>query len=240
MDRWLKNSEKYCTKRFNVYSSAYTLISAVMIGGEGYVDNPVVQPVEGQDYIFKVSFTSCGEKENLYYLVAIEDDEWKVDNLLDSKPKRGAYFTYLYENDSPKYTYQNNGEIDLLGSIIYKVNDKLRFSFSSGDNRLNYAVEIFENDSYLERIVIESNGEMISGIIHTKNNDKFYRVECHILYDLLEEITFDEKMTMYSVRSVHKILRSDAEIKRSKEESKISLSDEYIALLKQAGFKEDK
>ena len=54
-----------------------------MIGGEGYVDNPVVQPVEGQDYIFKVSFTSCGEKENLYYLVAIEDDEWKVDNLLE-------------------------------------------------------------------------------------------------------------------------------------------------------------
>lgn len=83
LDRWLKNSEKYCTKRFNVYSSAYTLISAVMIGGEGYVDNPVVQPVEGQDYIFKVSFTSCGEKENLYYLVAIEDDEWKVDNLLE-------------------------------------------------------------------------------------------------------------------------------------------------------------
>ena len=101
-------------------------------------------------------------------------------------------------------------------------------------------MEIFENDSYLERIVIESNGEMISGIIHTKNDDKFYRVECHILYDLLEEITFDEKMNMYAVKSVHKILRSDTEIKHSKEESKISLPDEYITLLKQSGFNEYK
>lgn len=177
-----------------------------------------------------------------YYANSMDylDSIKKVDNLLDSKPKRGAYFTYLYENDSPKYTYQNNGEIDLLGSIIYKVNDKLRFSFSNSDNRLNYAVEIFENDSYLERIVIESNGEMISGIIHTKNDDKFYRVECHILYDLLEEITFDEKMTMYSVRSVHKSLRNDDEIKKSKKESGISLPDDFISLLKQAGFKEDK
>ena len=101
-------------------------------------------------------------------------------------------------------------------------------------------MEIFENDSYLERIVIESNGEMISGIIHTKNDDKFYRVECHILYNLLEEITFDEKMTMYSVRSVHKSLRNDDEIKKSKKESGISLPDDFISLLKQAGFKEEK
>ena len=177
-----------------------------------------------------------------YYANSMDylDSIKKVDNILDSKPKRGAYFTYLYENDSPKYIYQNNGEIDLLGNIIYKVNDKLHFSFSSGDNRLNYAVEIFENDSYLERIVIESNGEMISGIIHTKNDDKFYKVECHILYDLLEEIAFDEKMTMYSVRSVHKSLRNDDEIKKSKKESGISLPDDFISLLKQAGFKEEK
>ena len=177
-----------------------------------------------------------------YYAHSLDylDGIKKVDNLLENKPKRGAHFIYLYENDSPKYIYENNGEMDLLGSIIYKVNDKLRFSFSSGDNHLNYVVEIFENDSYLERIVIESNGEMISSIIYSKNDKKYYRLECQILYDLLEEITFDEKMTMYSVRSVHRILRSEAEIKRSKEESKISLSDEYIALLKQAGFKEYK
>lgn len=83
LDRWVKKSEQYCTKRFNVYSNAYTLVGAIMIGGEGYVDNPVVQPVEGQNYIFKVSFISCGEKEVLYYFVALEDNEWKVDNLLD-------------------------------------------------------------------------------------------------------------------------------------------------------------
>jgi hypothetical protein len=83
LDRWLKKSEQYCTKRFNVYNNAYSLVGAIMIGGEGYVDNPVVQPVEGQDYIFKVSFTSCGNKENLYFLVALEDGEWRVDNLLE-------------------------------------------------------------------------------------------------------------------------------------------------------------
>ncbi len=164
----------------------------------------------------------------------------KVDNLIDNKPKRGSYFTYLFENDTPKYIYQNNGEIDLFGSTIYRVNENLRYSFSSLDNHLNHIVEVSDNASYLERITIESNGEMISGIIYSKNDNKYYRLESQILYDLLEEITFDEKMDMHVVKSVHKILRSEAEIKRSKEESKISISDEYIALLKQAGFKEYK
>lgn len=164
----------------------------------------------------------------------------KVDNLLENKPKRGSYFAYLYENDTPKYIYQNNGEIDLLGSIIYRVNENLRYSFSNLDNDLGYIVEVSDCDSYLERITIQSNGEMISSFIYSKNDKKYYRLECQILYDLLEEITFDEKMDMYSVKSIHKILRSEAEIKRSKEESKISVSDYYITLLKQAGFKEYK
>ncbi len=164
----------------------------------------------------------------------------KVDNLLENKPKHGSYFTYLFENDSLRYVYQNNGEIDLFGDTIYKVNENLRYSFSSEDDHLNYIVEILENDLYLERITIESNGEMISGIVYSKDDNKYFRLECHILYDLLEEITFDEKMNMYAVKSVHKILRSDTEIKHSKEESKISLPDEYITLLKQSGFKEYK
>ena len=164
----------------------------------------------------------------------------KVDNLLENKPKRGSYFVYLYENDTPKYIYQNNGEIGLLGGIIYKVNENLRYSFSSLSNHLSYIVEVSDCTSYLERITIESNGEMISSIIYSKNDKKYYRLECQILYDLLEEITFDEKMNMYAVKSVHKILRSDTEIKHSKEESKISLPDEYITLLKQSGFNEYK
>ncbi len=177
-----------------------------------------------------------------YYAHSLDylDGIKKVDNLLENKPKRGSYFVYLYENDTPKYIYQNNGEIDLFGSTIYKVNENLRYSFSSLSNDLSYIVEVSDCASYLERITIQSNGEMISSIIYSKKDKKYYRLECQILYDLLEEITFDEKMTMYSVRSVHKILRSDTEIKHSKEESKISISDEYITLLKQAGFKEYK
>ena len=101
-------------------------------------------------------------------------------------------------------------------------------------------MEVSDCASYLERITIQSNGEMISSFIYSKNDKKYYRLECQILYDLLEEITFDEKMDMYSVKSIHKILRSEAEIKHSKEESKISVSDYYITLLKQAGFKEYK
>ena len=164
----------------------------------------------------------------------------KVDNLLENKPKRGSYFVYLYENNTPKYIYQNNGEIDLFGGIIYKVNENLHYSFSSLDNSLNYIVEVSDCASYLERITIESNGEMISSIIYSKNDKKYYRLECQILYDLLEEITFDEKMNMYAVKSVHKSLRNDDEIKKSKKESGISLPDDFISLLKQAGFKEDK
>lgn len=177
-----------------------------------------------------------------YYAHSLDylDGVKKVDNLIENKPKRGSYFVYLYENDIPKYIYQNNGEIDLLGNTIYKVNENLRYSFSSLDNDLGYIVEVSDCDSYLERITIESNGEMISSIIYSKNDKKYYRLECQIFYDLLEEITFDEKMDMYSVKSIHKILRSEAEIKHSKEESKISVSDYYITLLKQAGFKEDK
>ncbi len=177
-----------------------------------------------------------------YYAHSLDylDGIKKADNLLENKPKRGSYFVYLYENDTPKYIYQNNGEIDLFGSTIYKVNENLRYSFSSLSNDLSYIVEVSDCASYLERITIQSNGEMISSIIYSKKDKKYYRLECQILYDLLEEITFDEKMTMYSVRSVHKILRSDTEIKHSKEESKISISDEYITLLKQAGFKEYK
>lgn len=177
-----------------------------------------------------------------YYAHSLDylDGVKKVDNLLVNKPKHGAYFTYLYENDSLRYVYQNNGEIDLFGDTIYVVNENLRYSFSSEDDHLNYIVEILENDSYLERTTIESNGEMISGIVYSKDGNKYFRLECHILYDLLEEITFDEKMNMYAVKSVHKILRSDTEIKHSKEESKISLPDEYITLLKQSGFKEYK
>ena len=101
-------------------------------------------------------------------------------------------------------------------------------------------MEVSDCASYLERITIQSNGEMISSFIYSKNDKKYYRLECQILYDLLEEITFDEKMDMYSVKSIHKILRSEAEIKHSKEESKISVSDYYITLLTQAGFKEYK
>ncbi len=177
-----------------------------------------------------------------YYAHSLDylDGIKKVDNLLENKPKHGSYFTYLFENDSLRYVYENNGEIDLFGDIIYKVNGNFRYSFSSLDNRLNYIVEVSDCVSYLERITIESNAEMISSIIYSKENNKYYRLECHILYDLLEEITFDEKMNMYSVKSIHKFLRSDAEIKQSKKESKIDISDEYIALLKQAGFKEYK
>jgi len=177
-----------------------------------------------------------------YYAHSLDylDGIKKVDNLLQNKPKRGSYFTYLFENNTPKYIYENNGEIDLLGSTIYKVNENLRYSFSSLSNDLGYIVEVSDCASYLERITIESNGEMISSIIYSKNDKKYYRLECQILYDLLEEITVDEKMDIYSVKNIHKILRSEAEIKRSKEESKISVSDEYITLLKQAGFKEYK
>ena len=81
---------------------------------------------------------------------------------------------------------------------------------------------------------------MISGIVYSKDDNKYFRLECHILYDLLEEITFDEKMNMYAVKSVHKSLRNDDEIKKSKKESGISLPDDFISLLKQAGFKEEK
>ena len=177
-----------------------------------------------------------------YYAHSLDylDGIKKVDNLLENKPKRGSYFVYLYENNTPKYIYQNNGKIDLFGGIIYKVNENLRYSFSSLDNSLNYIVEVSDCASYLERITIESNGEMISSIIYSKNDKKYYRLECQILYDLLEEITFDEKMNMYAVKSVHKSLRNDDEIKKSKKESGISLPDDFISLLKQAGFKEDK
>ena len=195
----------------------------------------------------KVCYSSIGKDaiySDLGYFASDLDclyGKQKPKELSDNKPCKGPFFIYRFNEDKLKMVYQNDGKKDLTGDLLYIVNDNVRVSLSDCNETLNYIVEIIDTSSFLERITIEQKGEMISCIVFSKSDNRFFLFQSQLFFESLDEIRVDEKMDVFYVNSIYKRLKTNDEIHKSMSNCGLHFSDKAIEtninMLKEGGFK---
>ena len=164
----------------------------------------------------------------------------KPKELICNKPI-GSFFVYKFDGDKLKSVYQNDGKRDLTGDVTYIVSDNLRVSLSIDNASLNCVIETIENDLYFEEVIIERNGEMISSVIQSKTDNRFFLFKSQLFFESLDEIKIDDNADVLNVKSIHKRLKTKDEIQQSIKGSGMNFSDKAIEvnvnMLKEGGFK---
>ena len=141
--------------------------------------------------------------------------EGKPSVISSHKPKHFSHICYLIKEGFPRYIFMNEDGKDLLGSVVSVLDEHSYFDFDTDSGKILNIVFYEECAGALTRFSVSNNGEMVEAIINSKDEKKYYYLQCTIFADSLEEVEINSAHQMRTINNIFKRVRKLSDIKES-------------------------